>query len=131
MSTDKDASELQEADEKLLVLEYIKSALFRVVHSDGAIGGLTPAGNVHFALYSDRPAIPRLQVHRIQSDGQLGDALPDRTVVRPGIIREMDVDVIMSPSAARSLGTWLIQTADRFSAEVGKIAEKGLNRDEL
>jgi hypothetical protein len=52
--------ELPQEDE-VVVFEYIKSQLFRVIHSDGAIGGITPTGNVHVAFYSDRAAIPKVQ----------------------------------------------------------------------
>jgi hypothetical protein len=40
-------------------VNYQKSGLFRVVHADGFWGGPTPKGNIHFACYSERPAIPR------------------------------------------------------------------------
>jgi hypothetical protein len=98
--------ELPQEDE-VVVFEYIKSQLFRVIHSDGAIGGITPTGNVHVAFYSDRAAIPKVQVHRKNPDGTLGDLLKKHTVVRPGIVREMDVDVILSPAAAEALMLWL------------------------
>ena len=32
---------------------YLKSQLWRVVHVDGAIGGITPRGMIHAALYSE------------------------------------------------------------------------------
>lgn len=38
---------------------YIKSAQFRVIHADGAIGGVTPNGFIHMALFNERAAIPR------------------------------------------------------------------------
>src|SRR3954469_15164957 len=53
-------------DERVVVIEYIKSSYFRVVHSTGAIGGITPEGNIHMAFFSERPAIPRMQVHKLQ-----------------------------------------------------------------
>ena len=94
-------------DQEVVVFEYIKSAFFRVVHVDGAIGGFTPNGNISFALFSERPAIPKMQIHRKNPDSTLGDVIPEHTVVRPGIIREMDVDVVMSRAAATSLRDWL------------------------
>ena len=95
------------AQEPVIVFEYIKNASFRVIHTDGAIGGVTPQGNIHFALFSERAAIPRLLVHEANPDGTLGKALSDRTVVRPGIIREMDVDVVMSLATAKLFAAWL------------------------
>lgn len=90
-----------------VVFEYIKSQHFRVIHADGAIGGITPSGNVHVAFYSERPAIPRMMVHEANPDGSLGKLLPEQTVKRPGVIREMDVDVVLNLSGVESLLVWL------------------------
>ena len=68
-----------------VVIEYIKSQLFRVAHVDGAIGGPTPSGQIHLAMFSERPAIPRRLVARL-SGGVIGDPIPEETVVREGMI---------------------------------------------
>ncbi len=96
-------------EKPVVVFEYIKSPSFRVIHADGAIGGITPQGNIHFALYSERSAIPQAIVHHRNEDGTLGDEVADRRMARPGIIREMDVDVVVSPDAAEALLAWLSQ----------------------
>lgn len=92
---------------KRVTIEYIKSQSFRVIHADGAIGGVTPSGNVHLALYSERAAIPRTLVHEANDDGSLGNPIPEETIVRPGLIREMDVDVILTRPAVEGLLKWL------------------------
>lgn len=91
-----------------VVFEYIKSQHFRVIHADGAIGGITPTGNVHMAFYSERTAIPQMMVHEANPDGTVGKILPEQTMVRPGIIREMDVDVVLNFRGVESLLAWLI-----------------------
>jgi hypothetical protein len=95
------------ADNVPIAFEYIKSQLFRVIHADGVIGSVTPNGNVHVAFFSERPAIPRMMVYPRNPNGTLG---PEKTLARPGIIREMDVDVVLSPAALDLMLTWL---ADR------------------
>jgi hypothetical protein len=95
------------AEPQTVAFEYIKSQLFRVVHADGAVGGVTPSGNLHIAFFSERPAIPRMLVHQRNPDGTLGDLLPEQTVVRPGIIREMDFDVVIRPEVVDTLLNWL------------------------
>ena len=110
-------------EESLVVFEYIKSAYFRVIHSNGAFGGITPEGNVHFALFSDRPAIPRMQVHKQSPDGSIGELLPDRTIVRPGIIREMDVDVVMSPATAKSIAEWMLKQVEQIEKMAAAMSE--------
>lgn len=93
--------------EQKVVFEYIKSPFFRVIHADGMIGGLTPAGNLHVVFYSERPPVPQKMSHAVNADGTLGDAIPEHTKVREGIIREMDVDAVMSVQVAEALMTWL------------------------
>lgn len=87
--------------------DYLKSQYFRVIHADGAIGGVTPSGFIHFALYSERAAIPTQITHLIKPDGSLGDTVTEKTVARGTIVREMDVDVILSVPVAESLQKWL------------------------
>lgn len=86
---------------------YIKSAYFRSVHADGAIGGRTPQGAIHMAIYSERAAIPREMVHRVNPDGSLGEILQEENVQRKGVVREMDVDIFMSVTIAKSIRDWL------------------------
>ena len=59
------------------------------------------------AMYSERPAIPREMVHKINPDGTLGEIIQEQTVAREGIVREMEVDVLMSVDVAKSIKNWL------------------------
>ena len=86
---------------------YEKSRDFRVVHVDGAYGGLTPSGkNVAVSLYSERRPIPREQVFDVGSDGRLADR-PKATVSKQGLFREVEVCAIMDIAAAQALHAWL------------------------
>lgn len=103
---------------------YIKSGLFRTVHVSGAIGSVTPSGNIHCALFNERPAIPRVTRHEIDASGQLNK---DSIVVdgRDGFVREMEIDLVMSVDAARDLKDWLdlkINEAEKFASLKKKIA---------
>ena len=40
-----------------VAFDYIKGQHFRAIRADGAIGGITPSGSIHFALYSERHPI--------------------------------------------------------------------------
>jgi len=84
---------------------YIKGQHFRVVHMDGLIGGLTPRGMLHVSTYSERPAIPQTTEHDIGENGQLSGAIHQEGKV--GIVRELDVDIIMSRTTAVELRDWL------------------------
>jgi hypothetical protein len=92
-----------------VAFDYIKSSHFRVIHCDGVIGGMSPAGYIHATLFSERGAIPQRHIHRLNPDGQLGELVAEKTQTRESIVREMDVDVVLSVSAAEVLIDWLIK----------------------
>jgi hypothetical protein len=48
-----------------------------------------------------------MHVFKANPDGTLGAQISEQTVTRPGIIREMDVDVVLSPQVAEGLLAWL------------------------
>lgn len=93
---------------------YIKSSLFRAIHVDGAIGGITPTGNIHCAIYSERAAIPQATEHLVGEDGAL--LPPDVIDGKAGFVREMDADLILSRKAAEELRDWLSQKITDFDA---------------
>lgn len=99
----------QSARPAVIAIDYIKSQLFRVVHADGVIGGATPSGNVHLAFFSERPPIPRRDVRKVRPDGSLGESLPERMEIRDAIVREMDIDIVMSLPTVEALFSWLEQ----------------------
>jgi hypothetical protein len=90
-----------------IAYDYIKSQIFRVIRADGAIGGITPTGHIHFALYSERRAIPRREVYEVKGKASL-QKIDSETVSRDSFVREMDVDVIVNVDTAESLGLWLL-----------------------
>lgn len=100
-----------------VAFDYIKSASFRVVHVDGAIGSPTPNGHLHVAVYSERPAIPRRIVHVITPDGKLGPDLPDLADTRGSIVREVETSMIMNIDVAKALRDWLSQQIDLVSQD--------------
>jgi hypothetical protein len=99
--------EKEHADERIEVaISYFKSNFFRVVHSDGAWGGISPQGNIHMAFYSERPAIPdvsRMVISRATSEL----IKPEEYEATSKIVREMEVDVVLDLRTAIQLRTWL------------------------
>lgn len=107
---------------------YIKSNLFRVIHVDGALGGITSRGLVHCAVYSERQAIPQTTEHEVTAEGRLGAQSSQEG--KEGIVREMDVDLIMTKQTAIELRDWLndrIGELDRL--ELGAKAAAAGKRD--
>lgn len=103
----------QRADAPTVTFNYIKSAFYRVVHVDGAIGGITPRGLIHCSIYSERVVIPRVTRQPINPDGSLGDV----TIIesRDGISREMEADLIFDERTAREFRDWLDRQLDRLA----------------
>lgn len=106
----------RDAEGGTIAFDYIKSRQFRVIHIDGAMGGLTPSGLLHVGFYSERPAFPQRIVHEVTSEGQLGDLRTQDTISRGSIVRELDVDAVMTIATAKSLRDWLSQRIDEAAA---------------
>ena len=94
--------------------DYIKGNFFRVIHVDGAIGGITPQRLVHAALYSERSSIPQRLVHIINPDGSLGDRIDEETLTRGAVVRELEADLIMTAETAGSLAKWLLEKVREY-----------------
>lgn len=96
-----------ESNPKSIRFHYIKSPQFSTIHADGAIGGPTPRGGLHVAFYAERMPIPTQVEHDLGSDGKLGEEKESSRIVRDGVVRELEVDVIMDLDTAQSLHAWL------------------------
>ena len=104
-----------------ITLSYIKSNYFRVVHADGAIGGFTPRGEIFVSLYSERAPLPNVTVQAVEN-GQLGKEIIEQRKGSEGegILRELEVGVVMDLNVAKSLVTWLeerIKVAEQMRSD--------------
>jgi hypothetical protein len=98
---------------------YIKSNYFRVIHADGAIGGFTPRGEMFFSLFNERAPLPDVTVQAVEN-GKLGQEITDQRQGSQGIIRELEVGIVMDVNVAKSLVAWLeerIKVADQMRAD--------------
>ena len=94
-----------------LLFHWIKSGHFRVVHADGAYGGISSRGYLQFALYNERAAIPRVSERevKVSEDGSIS-AGPERTTEsREGLVREVEVEVMMDYRTALEFFEWFKQ----------------------
>lgn len=106
---------------------YIKGKDFRSIHVDGAIGGLTNKGFMHIALFAERAPIPQKTTFRVTSDGMLGDEIVSERVSKEGVIREMQVDLIMNEDTARDLRNWLDQRLEDVEARRKELKAENKN----
>jgi hypothetical protein len=85
---------------------YVKSNFFRVIHSEGVIGGLTPSREIFLSFFNQRAALPRMIEFAISPEGKLGNEL--KREGKEGIVREMEVGVLMNVAAAKDLAEFLL-----------------------
>ena len=113
-STKKTKAKAQPLPPQRLRFHYIKSPQFRTVHVDGVHGGISAQGHhVQFAVFNERVPIPKETVHPIVGMA-LGDEVKEERVALDGVVRELEVNLIMDLQQARSLADWLKKKADEL-----------------
>jgi hypothetical protein len=85
---------------------YIKGNLFRVIHSEGAIGGVTPNRDIFVSLFNERAALPQLIEFEVLPEGKLGKEI--KRVGKEGIVREMEIGILMNANSAKNLADFLL-----------------------
>lgn len=99
---------------KSVKFDYIKSGAFRVIHADGAHGGLTPRGDrIHISFFSERQPIPVSETYRVKSISK-GVATVDlkerlNVVKRDAFVREVEVGISLDINTAESILKWLTE----------------------
>ena len=86
---------------------YVKSNLFRVIHTDGATAASSPNENITINLYSQRFSIPEEVIFDLDEDGAIvSEGLitnREEENIDTTIIREIDVLAVMSLETATEL----------------------------
>jgi len=93
---------------------YIKSNYFRIVHVDGGHGGITPHGQIMFSVYNERAPIPQVTVHKIEKDGKIGEENRAERVSKEGLVREVEIGLLMDLSTAENIHRWFGQKIDEL-----------------
>lgn len=86
---------------------FIKSNNFRVVFCDAVWGGVTPRGYITMSVCSERLPLPRKVTHPIGEHGIIGEEDQSKRDARKGLVREVEVAVVMDLGMAHSLVDWL------------------------
>lgn len=92
-------------DNDTLDFHYIKSRFFRVLHTDGTIGNITPKGDIFIGFYNERPSLPDKMTYRIEGS-KLGQPINVETE-HEGIMRELDAAIVMDYDVAKTFLVWL------------------------
>ncbi len=93
--------------------------------AEGAFGGITPSGLVHFDLYCDQAPVPKAFHYMVDEDGNIGPEISSRRELDAGIVRLIKAGVTMHPPAAEALARWLQEKVDLLKA-----AQEGKGDDE-
>jgi len=86
---------------------YNMSNHYRVIHADGAFGGITPTGLINMNIFSERRPLPDLNVYKITDDNKIGEEIMEMRVGKNGVIREVESGILIDLEKAESLAKWL------------------------
>jgi len=92
---------------KKLRVEYLKSSAFRIIHADGALGGTSPRLELFITFYSERFPIPKVLTYEPTSTNSPGREIMEERESKEGIIREVEVGVMLDLPAAKAFASWL------------------------
>ena len=83
-------------------IHFEKSKFFRVVHVDGVWFNFGQNNTMRLVFYSESLPIPDKIVGQLQAGQLIGDDLLKRAV-RQGTMRELEVDLVLTPAMATDL----------------------------
>lgn len=73
------------------------------------------------SVYSERPAIPQITAHKLEkADGgvwRLGEEILEEKVSKKGVVREIEMAMIMDRNTAVSIRDWLTDKINSFSTD--------------
>ncbi len=109
-------------DSPVVRFHYLKSSAYRVIHADGIVGGQTPSGFLQFSFYTERLPIPTMIEHAVTDLGgelkRLGEET--RREGKDGVVRDIEVGVIMTFDMATKLRAWLDVQISKAAASTDK-----------
>jgi len=77
------------------------------VHADGFWGGLNGLLDLRMSVWNERAPIPQQITHGVTDTGELGPEVRSERVTRGAVVREVEVDVVMSYGVAKVMHQWL------------------------
>jgi hypothetical protein len=86
-------------------VKYVKSNFFRVIHADGAWGGISPRGDIHMSFYNERGALPDSGVITVGDEGKI--VKPEAVQSSGSLVREIECDVVFDLVTAVGFRKWL------------------------
>ena len=116
-----------------IAVHYCKSPQYRTIHVDGMYGGISPQGKTLFlGFYSERSSLPETTYVPIVKTGDDAEMIGfgadhDRVNSRPGIMREMEANIVIDIETAEQIVAWLAVRIRQVRDEQGKTKAIGLD----
>jgi hypothetical protein len=108
-----------------LPVHFIKGTCFRVVHANGVWYGGDNQGNVHMTFFNERSPIPKMMVINLDGSGHVIGEDESKRETKNGIVREMEVDIVLSLQVAMELHQTLGENLKSIQAALKQtVAEK-------
>jgi hypothetical protein len=84
-------------------IHFIKSSQFRVVHATGVWYGGDSQQNLHLTFFNERTPIPKKVILILNQQGLIVSEDESQREAKQGVVREMEVDIVLSVQAALDL----------------------------
>jgi len=120
-----------------LPIHFIKSTCFRVVHANGVWYGGDSHGNLHLTFFNERNPIPKTLVLNLDERGIVIGEDQSKRESKQGVVREMEVDIVLSLSEAlelyQTLGENLksVQENQKTADERIKALQQGIKHESI
>jgi hypothetical protein len=82
---------------------FVRGSLFRVVHASGVWYSGDSEQNLHLTFFNERSPIPEKLVLVLGPQGGVVGDVPEKRELKTGVVRELEVDVVLSQAAAEEL----------------------------
>ncbi len=92
------------SDAQEINFKYMKSNFYRVIHANGAFGGLTGRGEIHIGFYSERLEFPDSSKITMSSTGEVSS---EQFEGGGDHVREIEADVVIGLNTAKQIRVWL------------------------
>lgn len=98
-----DIPDINETPERWIQVHQQKGNFFRVIHADGVWCSVSPANFLHLTFYSERFPLPKSIFFPVSKAGTVMSEDVQKRETLKDWVREMEVDVVLSLSAAKSV----------------------------
>jgi hypothetical protein len=112
-----------DSGKKAVTYKYERHPDYRIVYANGAVGGVTPRGEIMYDLFIEFVGVPEETVHSVTPEG-LGPEI-GRTPESPPFTRQSQIGVVMTPGQAKSFGYWLINQVENMERKKGERESRG------